>query len=234
MKVLIIDDDRSLVDALGIGLQIEWSNIEVLSAPDGARGVQLFAAEAPNLTLLDVSMPIMNGWEALKQMRQLSDAPIIMLTAHGEEMDKIRGLTLGADDFISKPFGHNELFARMKAVLRRTESRSPATARPSFVSGELAVNFDTREVIVAGSKVKLTPKEYKLLYLLVRNAGYIVPFEIMLGRIWGDEYRDCLGYLKTYISRLRSKLGDDGQARTYIVTERGVGYRFVRPQAAKA
>src|SRR6476469_9082785 len=120
MKILIVDDDPGLLDALTIGLQMQWGDAQVLRAADGAQGVRLFAAEAPDLTLLDVSMPRMNGWEALKELRRLSDAPIIMRTAQGEEMARVKGLSQGADDYLTKPFSHAELFARMKAVLRRT------------------------------------------------------------------------------------------------------------------
>ena len=228
MKVLIVDDDRSIVEAVSIGLELQWNDIQVLSAPDGEKGLDLFSSEAPDLTLLDVNMPRMSGWEMLKRVREISDAPVIMLTARGEEMDKVKGLELGADDYLTKPFSHLELVARIKAVLRRTESVMPVSALPSCVSGDLAVNFDSREVTVAGRPVKLTPTEYNLLYLLVRNAGRVLPFETLLIKVWGDEYRGETDYLKTYISRLRRKLGDTSDHPRYILTERGAGYRFAR------
>jgi DNA-binding response OmpR family regulator len=228
MKILIVDDDRSIVEAVTIGLELQWEDVQVVSAPDGEKGLDLFAQESPDLTLLDINMPRMNGWEMLRRVREVSDAPVILLTARGEELDKVKGLELGADDYLTKPFSHLELFARIKAVLRRVEGIAPASALPSFVSGNLTVNFDSREVTVGGEPVKLTPTEYNLLYLLVRNAGRVLTFDTLLARVWGDEYRSETDYLKTYVSRLRRKLGDDPEHPRYIITERGTGYRFAR------
>jgi two-component system KDP operon response regulator KdpE len=170
----------------------------------------------------------MNGFELLGRIREVSDAPVLMLTARGDEMSKVKGLEMGADDYLTKPFSHLELFARIKSVLRRAELPAPISALPQFVSGDMTVNFDSREVTVAGVPVKLTPTEYKLLYQLVRNAGRVMPFETLLSKVWGDEYRGDMDYLKTYVSRLRKKLGDDPDNPHYIITERSVGYRFVR------
>jgi two-component system KDP operon response regulator KdpE len=228
MKILIVDDDRSIVEAVSIGLELQWNDIQVLVAADGEKGLDLFSKESPDLTLLDVNMPRMSGWEMLKRVREFSDAPVIMLTARGEEMDKVKGLELGADDYLTKPFSHLELFARIKAVLLRADSVAPVNALPSFISGDLTVNFDSREVTVDGQPVKLTPTEYNLLYLLVRNAGRVLPFETLLTKVWGDEYRGETDYLKTYVSRLRRKLGDNPDHPRYIITERGAGYRFAR------
>lgn len=228
MKVLIVDDDRSIVEAVTIGLELQWSDVEVHTAADGEAGLDAFFKHSPDLTLLDVNMPRMSGWEMLKRLRELSDAPVIMLTARGEEMDKVKGLGLGADDYLTKPFSHLELFARIKAVLRRSEMTMPASASASFQSGDLAINFDSREVTVDGKAVKLTPTEYNLLHLLARNAGRVLPFEMLLTKVWGDEYRSETDYLKTYVSRIRRKLGDDPEKPRYIMTERGVGYRFAR------
>src|SRR3954454_9454831 len=183
---------------------------------------------SPDVTLLDVNMPYMNGFEVLQKIREVSDAPVLMLTARGDEMSKVRGLELGADDYLVKPFSHLELFARIKAVLRRSDLPAPINAAPSFVSGDLAVHFDSLEVTVQGAAVKLTPTEYKLLYQLVRNAGRVLPFDTLLGKVWGDEYRGDMDYLKPYVSRLRKKLGDDPENPRYILTERAVGYRFAR------
>jgi two-component system KDP operon response regulator KdpE len=188
----------------------------------------MFAELSPDVTLLDVNMPRMSGFEVLQRIRETSDAPVLMLTARGDEMSKVRGLELGADDYLVKPFSHLELFARIKAVLRRTDLPAPVSAAPSFVSGDVTVNFDSREVTVKGQPVKLTPTEYKLLYQLVRNAGRVLPFDTLLSKVWGDEYRGDMDYLKTYVSRLRKKLGDDSENPRYIMTERSVGYRFAR------
>ena len=235
MKILIVDDERSIVEAVSIGLELQWQDVRVISASDGEAGWQMFTEESPDLTLLDVNLPRLSGWDMLKRVRQVSDAPVILLTARGEELDKVKGLELGADDYLTKPFSHLELFARIKAVLRRVEAVTPASAIPSFVSGDLAINFDSHEVTVGGQLVALTPTEYSLLYLLVRNAGRVLPVATLLTRIWGDDYGGETDYLKTYISRLRHKLGDNSDHPRYILTERGTGYGFVRgttPSAA--
>ncbi len=228
MKFLIVDDDQSIVEAVTIGLQFQWQDAEVITAKDGEQGVELFFDESPDVTLLDVNMPGMSGYEVLQRIRELSDAPVVMLTARGDEMSKVKGLEMGADDYLVKPFSHLELFARIKAVLRRAELPGPVSAAPSFVSGEVTVNFDSREVTVDSEAVRLTPTEYKLLYQLVRNAGRVLPYDTLLSKVWGDEYRGDLDYLKTYISRLRKKLNDNSEDPRYIITERGVGYRFAR------
>jgi two-component system KDP operon response regulator KdpE len=228
MKFLIVDDDKSIVEAVTIGLQFQWQEAEVYGAQDGEQGLKMFLDLSPDVTLLDVNMPYMSGFELLQRIREVSDAPVLMLTARGDEMSKVKGLELGADDYLVKPFSHLELFARIKAVLRRAELPTPVSTAPSFVSGEVAVNFDSHEVTVNNKPVKLTPTEYKLLYHLVRNAGRVLPFDTLLSRVWGDEYRGDMDYLKTYVSRLRKKLGDDPDNPRYILTERAVGYRFAR------
>ncbi|MDQ2808461.1 MAG: response regulator transcription factor [Chloroflexota bacterium] len=228
MRFLIIDDDRSIVEAVTIGLQFQWQDAEVQSAGDGEQGLALFARFNPDVTLLDVTMPRLSGFEVITRIRAVSDAPVLMLTARGDEMSKVHGLELGADDYLIKPFSHLELFARIKAVLRRSALPAPVAALPSFQSGDLTVNFDSHEVTVAGQPVKLTSTEYKLLYHLVRNAGRVLPFATLLSKVWGDEYRGDMDYLKTYVSRLRKKLGDDAENPRYLLTERSVGYRFVR------
>jgi two-component system KDP operon response regulator KdpE len=226
MKFLIVDDDPAIVEAIRIGLQFYWPEAQVLSAPDGEAGLARFGAETPDVTLLDVTMPHLSGFEVLTRIREVSEAPVLLLTARDDEMSKIRGLELGADDYLVKPFGHLELLARIKAVLRRTDLPAPLSAAPAFVSGAVTVSFDRHEVQVAGQLVRLTPTEYRLLYQLVRNAGRVLPFATLLHQVWGDEYCDDLDYLKTYISRLRKKLGEGAAAPRYIFTDRAVGYRF--------
>lgn len=228
MKFLIVDDDKMIVEAVTIGLQFQWQDAEVHSAQDGEDGWHKFVDLLPDVTLLDVTMPYMNGFEVLQRIREVSDGPVLMLTARGDEMSKVKGLELGADDYVVKPFSHLELFARIKAVLRRAEMPAPVNVAPSFVSGAVAVNFGSREVSVNGEPVKLTPTEYKLIYQMVRNAGRVLPSDMLLSKVWGDEYRGDMDYLKTYVSRLRKKLGDDADHPRYILTERSVGYRFAR------
>lgn len=228
MKILIVDDDKNIVESIAIGFQLQWQEVNVITAHDGEDGLNKFYDENPDIVLLDVMMPKRDGYSLLAEIRKISDVPVIMLTARGDELAKVKGLELGADDYITKPFGHLELFARVKAVLRRTEMVSPVTTAPSFVSGAIAVNFANHEVTRNGTKVSLTPTEYNLLYLLIRNAGRVVPFNTILDRVWGPEYVDQTDYLKTYVSRLRKKLEEHPESPQMLVTERGLGYRLVK------
>jgi two-component system, OmpR family, KDP operon response regulator KdpE len=234
MKVLVVDDDQRIREVLEIGLQLQWQDATVMTAADGETGLNIFFDEEPDIVLLDVMMPHKNGFEVLKAIRQVSDVPVIMLTARDEDVDQVRGLELGADDYISKPFSHLALMARIKAALRRAELPAPVQALPDFEAGDLAIHFQNHEVTVRGEGVNLTPVEYKLLYHLVRNAGHLLPHEALLDRVWGSSYEASPEYLKVFVSRLRAKLRRPGSPE-YIETERGRGYRFVRPhEGAKA
>jgi two-component system KDP operon response regulator KdpE len=229
MKVLVVDDDQRLREALEVGVQLQWQDAQILTAADGESGLDRFFNEEPDVVLLDVTIPRMNGFEVLKAIRQVSDVPVIMLTARGEDVDQVRGLELGADDYVAKPFSHLALMARIKAALRRAELPPPVQALPDFQAGELAIHFQNQEVTVGGQQVKLTPVEYKLLYHLVRNVGHLLPHQALLDRVWGGDYEASPEYLKVFVSRLRAKLRrPDGPE--YIETERGRGYRFVRPR----
>ncbi len=229
MKILVVDDDEQILEAITIGLELQWQDSTMLSAADGEAALDQFYANDPDVILLDVSMPKKNGFDVLKEIRRISDVPIIMLTAHGEETNQVRGLELGADDYVVKPFSHMALLARIKAVLRRTDLPPPVRALPDFAAGDLTINFQNHDVTVGGAPVKLTPVEYKLLYHLVRNAGRVMPHQALLNQVWGEEYEATTDYLKVFISRLRAKLEHEGGPH-YIETERGLGYRFVRPK----
>jgi DNA-binding response OmpR family regulator len=228
MKILVVDDDNNIVEAITIGFQLQWQDVEVITASDGEKGLNAFYDHIPDVVLLDVMMPYKDGFSVLKEIRQTSDVPVIMLTARGDELDKVKGLELGADDYLTKPFSHMELFARIRAVLRRTQMPAPVNAIPSFVTGNITINFENREVTKAGKVIKMTPTEYKLLFLLARNAGRVVPFETLLDKVWGPEYRDQLDYLKTYLSRLRKKLEDAPDQPRLLLTERSLGYRLMK------
>ncbi len=232
MKILVVDDDPQILDAVTIGFQLQWQDSTVIPATDGEAGLQLFYEHDPDVVVLDVAMPGKNGFEVLKQIRRISDVPVIMLTARTEEIDQVRGLELGADDYVVKPFSHLALLARVKAVLRRAELPSPVRALPDFVAGDLAINFQNHQVTVRGEPKKLTPVEYKLLYHLVRNAGRLMPHQALLDRVWGSEYGASPDYLKVFISRLRAKLELDGDGPRFIENERGLGYRFISPKEA--
>ena len=233
MKVLVIDDDPHVRDALEVGIQLQWQDAQVICAENGEAGIDRFFSEEPDIVLIDVTMPRMNGYEVLQAIRRVSDVPVIMLTARADDVDQVRGLELGADDYVTKPFSHLALMARMRAVLRRAELPPPVQALPDFQAGDLAIHFQNQEVTLKGERVNLTPVEYKLLYHLVRNAGHLLPHEALLERVWGSDYEASPEYLKVFISRLRSKLRREGGPE-YIQTERGRGYRFVRPRDVTA
>ena len=230
MRILIVDDDALVRDALAVGFQLQWQDSDVVQAADGETGIQLFEESDPDVILLDLTLPGKNGFEVLAAIRRVSDVPIILLTGRDEESSEVRGLELGADDYVVKPFSHLALVARIKAVLRRSESLPPIDASPSFLAGELAINFQGRQVAVSGRPVKLTPVEYKLLCQLVRNSGRLMTHQALLDHVWGNDYGATSDYLKVFISRLRSKLETPGGPQ-YIETERGLGYRFVRPKS---
>ena len=232
MKILVVDDDPQILDAVTIGFQLQWQDATVIPATDSQTGLQRFYEHDPDVVVLDVTMPGRNGFEVLAEIRRISDVPVIMLTARSEEIDQVRGLEAGADDYVVKPFSHLALLARVKAVLRRAELPPPVRALPDFIAGDLAINFQNHQVTLKGEPVKLTPVEYKLLYHLVRNAGRLMPHQALLDRVWGAEYGATPDYLKVFISRLRAKIEPDRESLHFIENERGLGYRFVRPKDA--
>lgn len=232
MKVLIADDERDVIDILSLTFNMHWQGCEVLSAASGDEALDLFFRESPDVVIVDVALPHMSGFEVCRRLRQVSDVPILMLSVTGTEMDRVRGLELGADDFIAKPFSPLELVARARAVLRRSRLL-PVTAAPRIVVDDnLAVDLENRCIEVRGEQRKLTPTEFRLLSHLVSNPGRILSHETLLGKAWGREYETDVPTLKVQIARLRDKLGDDAQNPRYIFTERGVGYGFAKPRGA--
>jgi two-component system KDP operon response regulator KdpE len=227
MRILVIDDAPDVVESVRLGFTLQWREVEVIGPGAGEQGLDLVEQEKPDLVLLDVGLPDLDGYEVLRQIRAFSDVPVVMLTARDDTLDLVKGLELGADDYVTKPFNHLELLARVKAVLRRLDMPAPAARVPSFHSGELEMDFARQEVRLAGQRVELTPTEYKLLYHFVRNAGYVLTHGTLLAKVWGREYVDEVDYLRVYVRRLREKLGDDPEHPRYIRTERGLGYRFV-------
>jgi len=229
MKILIVDDNPDLVQALKLGFKLQWPESQVVSAGDGERALAVFSEETPDIVLLDIAMPGMNGFEVLRRLRQVSDVPVVMLTVKGDEQDKVRALELGADDYVTKPFGSLELMARIKAVLRRVAVPLPeATALP-FAGGDLTIDYATRIVTVRGKPVKLTPTEYRLLCALARYPNQVLSHPTLLVRVWGSEYRGESDFLKVYIKRLRDKIEEDSSSPRYILTEWGQGYRLSVP-----
>jgi DNA-binding response OmpR family regulator len=224
-KILVVDDEERMVRF--IRLNLEHDGFLVAEAFNGKQAVQRLRDATPDLILLDVMMPDLDGFEVLQMIREVSSVPVIMLTAKGEEDDRVRGLELGADDYVTKPFSPRELVSRVKAVLRRTEGASGSMHGLIEVDEHLKMDFDRREVWKDGKIVKLRPTEYRLLYHLVQNAGWVVSHDQLLAKVWGYEYRDEPHYVRLYINYLREKLEDDPANPRYILTERGVGYRFV-------
>jgi len=224
-KILVVDDEPRMIRF--IRLNLEHDGFDVSQAADGTQALAQLRDRLPDLVLLDVMMPELDGFETLRLMREISTVPVIMLTAKGDEDDRVRGLELGADDYITKPFSPRELVSRVRAVLRRTEAPAAAAHEPIQVDQRLQIDFDRREVWVEGKLVRLRPTEYRLLYHLVQNAGWVVPHDQLLAKVWGYEYRDETHYLRLYVNYLRQKLEQDPSDPIYILTERGVGYRFV-------
>ena len=224
-RILVIDDEPRMRRFISMNLDLE--GYQVLEAGNGLDGVRRVREDLPDLVLLDVMMPEMDGFEALRNIRQFSQVPVIMLTVKSDEEDKVRGLELGADDYVTKPFGPRELSSRIKAVLRRTEIQGMTDQAVVKVDDRLQIDFNRHQVIVDGRVIKLRPTEHRLLYHLVNNAGWTMPHETLLAKVWGHEYRDETHYLRLYITYLRQKIEPDPAHPRYILTERGVGYRFV-------
>ena len=224
-RILVVDDEERMVRF--IRLNLEHDGFQVSEAFNGKEAIQKIRDVTPDLILLDVMMPDLDGFEVLETVREVSQVPVIMLTAKGEEDDRVRGLELGADDYVTKPFSPRELVSRVKAVLRRTEGASGSMHGLIEVDERLKIDFDRREIWLEGKLVKLRPTEYRMLYHLVQNAGWVVTHDQLLTKVWGYEYRDEPHYVRLYINYLRQKLEANPSEPKYILTERGVGYRFV-------
>lgn len=223
--VLVVDDETRLANMLQMNLQAE--GIRSVVASSGREALDALREEMPGIILLDVMMPGMDGYETLRRIRIASQVPVIMLTAKDQEDDRIKGLELGADDYIGKPFSYRELLSRIRAVLRRHHTPAPATLGQIVVDDRLAIDFNKREVLIHGERVNLRPTEYRLLYHLVQRAGYVMTHNELLAKVWGPEYHDETHYLRLYVTYLRQKIEVDPANPVYILTERGVGYRFV-------
>ena len=223
-RILIVDDEVSILKFLRSNL--EDRGYTAISATNGEEALHIIERELPDLIILDVMMPKMDGFEVCRQLREWSQIPIIMLSARGDEKDKVKCLDLGADDYIVKPFGANELMARVSAVLRRTRAAGISTTKASITSGDLVINFAKRQITRAGTEVKLTPTEYSLLQELAANSGKVLTHTHLLKRVWGSEYQDEREYLHVFVRRLRSKLESDPNNPKYILTVSGVGYQF--------
>lgn len=224
--ILVVDDEERMIRFIRMNLELEGHR--VIEASNGLKALDAIRTKLPDLVLLDVMMPELDGFETLRMLREFSNIPVIMLTAKGEENDKVYGLELGADDYVSKPFGPRELSSRIKAVLRRFDAPTTTPEQAILrIDDRLQVDFNRREVIVAGEHIKLRPTEYRLLYHLIENAGWTVPHDQLLAKVWGYEYRDEAHYVRLYVNYLREKIEENPSKPKYILTERGVGYRFI-------
>jgi DNA-binding response OmpR family regulator len=221
-RILVVDDDQDIRTLLRELL--ERANFVVDEAEDGRSALRLLFREPPSLVLLDVSMPELDGYQTLERIRDLSDVPVIMLTARTQELEKVRGLTAGADDYVAKPFGRQELLARVQALLRRTGGKSEVTQ--AYADDFVQIDYAQREVIVDGGTVQLTPLEFKLLTAFVQNPNHVLSREQLLDLVWGDPYGVSGDQVKLYVGYLRKKLRPDAPDTAPIETVRGFGYRY--------
>ncbi|GAB4156989.1 MAG: response regulator transcription factor [Candidatus Promineifilaceae bacterium] len=223
--ILVVDDERRMIRFIRMNLELE--GYQVIEASNGLQALEQVRQHVPDLIIMDVMMPELDGFETLRMLREISTVPVILLTVKEDEEDRVRGLELGADDYVTKPFSPRELNSRVNAVLRRASWPAPPPRTVLRIDDRLSIDFNRHEVIVDGERIDLRPTEYRLLSHLIQNAGWVVPHETLLQKVWGYEYRDETHYLRLYINYLRKKIEKDPTNPQYILTERGTGYRFV-------
>ena len=222
--VLVVDDEKALRDF--VRRNLEARGYKAVCAANGLESLALFDSESIDLVILDIMMPHMDGLETTRRIRQMSTVPIIILTALGEEADKVRAFDLGVDDYLTKPFGVGELLGRVKAVMRRARWSEPSSSEERLARGDVSVDMARHEVTVRGQRVELTPIEFNLLLYLMRHAGRVLSHQDILRNVWGPEYGHEVEYLRVYMGRLRQKMEADPLKPKFILTERGIGYRF--------
>ncbi len=227
-KILVVDDEPHLLKLVRSNL--EAAHYRVLTAMEGQSALSIIDKEGADLVILDVMMPGIDGFQVLERLRGFSTVPVIVLTAKDQDVDVVRGFSLGADDYIRKPFSVHELLARVEAVLRRTAPAEEIQTRAPFVAGDFEMDFTARRVRVGGREIKLGPTEWKLLSQLVNNAGRVMLHADLLRKVWGPEYGGETEYLRVYINYLRNKIEEDPTHPKYILTEHGVGYLFKKPE----
>jgi DNA-binding response OmpR family regulator len=231
MKILLIEDSPEIVKGVTLTFKLRWQDATVIAFDEGAKGIKAIESESPDIVILDINLPDMTGFEVLERIRSFSDVPIIVLTIRDDEVDELRGLEMGADDYIVKPFSPVNLLTRVKVVLRRAGVRRAEKELPPLAIGNITINFSRKEVFVGDRRVHLTPNESKILYYLAQNGGKLVTQKEIKQQLWGSEaeYIDNSG-LKRYIYQLRTKLGDNAESPQIILNERGIGYRLLIPQ----
>jgi two-component system KDP operon response regulator KdpE len=221
-RILVVDDEAPIRRSLKVNLETRGYTVDTVES--GEKAIVAFDNRRPDLLILDLLMPGFGGIDVIRKLRAVSSIPIIVLSAIGEEAQKVQALELGADDYITKPFGMEELFARIRSLLRRAAGAT--SAAPVFVSGELSVNFDRREVTLEGQPVKLTPTEYDLLKYMIEHAGKVLTHRMLLQEVWGQAYVDQAQYLRVFVGQLRKKIEKHPGRPRFILTDPGVGYRF--------
>jgi len=224
MKVAVIEDEKSIIDAINVAFEFRWPEVNIVTSSTGRKGVNLVKQEHPDVVILDINLPDINGFQVLKSIREFSSVPVIILTVRSDDADILRGLEAGADDYIIKPFNYLTLLARVKAVLRRVENAPIKTSNDIKVSSRLKIDFLNQRVAVDDQPVKLTPKEYQLLILLVKNKDEEVHYQYIAEEIWGKSFKGDTENIRIYVRRLRKKL-HDVPARM-ILNKRGSGYIF--------
>lgn len=229
MKVLIIDDDADLVQL--VSLIFKKAGAQVVTAFDGLEGISKLFIHHPNLVILDVMMPGINGFEICQRIRQFSDIPLIMLTALDQEQEILQGLDAGADDFLSKPFNPDVLAARARMVMRRSQHPGADSGTFHYNDGYLGIDLEKHHIMINNRRVKLTPMEFRLLVYLARNSGRVITLEQILTNVWGREYRGSVDYVHVYISHLRKKIEENARSPRYICTVYGIGYLFEKPDS---
>ncbi len=224
-RILVVDDEPQLTRVLRTGLTSR--GYDVRAAADGLSGIETFNDWHPDLVITDLAMPNVDGLELCRRLRRISQVPIIVLSAKGEEKTKVAALDLGADDFVTKPFGIDELLARVRASLRRASTQTKTEPQPAILdSGDFHIDLESRRVTVRGAELHLTPKEFDLLVHFVRHAGKVLTHRTLLAAVWGGEYVEQDQYLRVFVGNLRKKLEKEVSGQNYIVTEPWVGYRF--------
>ena len=226
-KILVIDDEDDIRSLLAA--RLTRADYDVVVAANGLEGLRLFYSDRPDLVVLDIAMPEMDGWQVLERLREVSNVPVLMLTALADERDKVKGLRAGADDYVTKPFSGEELLARVEAALRRAAIAPEETAGNVYRDAEIAIDFPRHEVVIRGTPVDLTPTEFRLLSALTRNAGQVLSQDQLLDHVWGEEYAESLDVVRLYIGYLRRKIEREPGDPKLIETVRGFGYRYHRP-----
>ena len=224
INVLVVDDEKSLRDFVRRNLEVR--GYKVLTASNGLEAMGVFQNENIHMVIMDIMMPHMDGLEATRRIRQDSRVPIIILTAMGEEADKVRAFDLGVDDYLTKPFGVGELLGRVKAVLRRADWSEPASSGERIARGEIEVDMERHQAKVQGIPIELTPTEFNLLVYFMKNVSKTLHHRAILQNVWGAEYGDEAEYLRVYVGKLRQKIEEDPMKPKYLHTEHGIGYRF--------